>query len=226
MEGADGPGGQCVDDVSGTGALQAVAKNKTVYAQEQDAEERAAWQVEIASLDASCFVFVDETSTTLNMARRYARAPGQHRAYGYVPRNYGTRTTLIASIMPDGMGPAMTLPGAADTSAIIAYVEQVLCPALEPGQIVFMDNLSAHKDPAIREMLEAAGCALRWMPRYSPDYTPIELAFSKIKALLRSANARTQAALDAAITEALDAITATDARGWFKHCGHDVSRAI
>lgn len=195
-------------------------KKKTVYAQEQDAEERASWQAEIGTLDASRFVFVDESSTTLNMARRYARAPGKHRAYGYVPRNYGKRTTLIASLMPEGIGPSMTLPGAADTATIVAYVEQVLCPALEPGQIVFMDNLSAHKDPVIEEIITAAGCALRWMPRYSPDYSPVELAFAKIKAFLRSAMARTPEALDSAITEALDTVTVTDAHGWFKHCGH------
>jgi len=118
------------------------------------------------------------------------------------------------------MGPAMTLPGAADAAAVVAYVEQVLCPVLEPGQIVFMDNLSAHQDPRIRASVEAVGCELRWLPRYSPDYTPIELAFSKLKAMLRSALARTQDALDAAITEALEAITPTDAYGWFKHCGH------
>ncbi len=156
------------------------------------------------------------------MARRYARAPGKARAYGYVPRNYGVRTTLIASLTPTGMGPAMTVPGAADTPVIIAYVEHVLCPALEPGQIVFMDNLSAHKDPTIRALIEARGCELRWLPRYSPDCTPVELAIAKIKALLRSAMARTQEALDAAITEALETITACDAYGWFKHCGHQL----
>ena len=88
-----------------------------------------------------------------------------------------------------------------------------------------MDNLSAHKGPRIRELIEEAGCELRWLPRYSPDYTPIELSFSKIKTFLRTVMARTQDTLDAAITEALDTITATDAHGWFKHCGHNVPRA-
>lgn len=119
----------------------------------------------------------------------------------------------------------MTVPGAADTLVIIAYVEHVLCPTLQPGQIVFMDNLSAHKDPTIRALIEARGCELRWLPRYSPDCTPVELAIAKIKALLRSAMARTQEALDAAITEALETITAQDAYGWFQHCGHQLSCA-
>ena len=120
MAGADGTSGWRGDDVSGDGASETPAKKKTVYAQEQDAEERAAWQAEIATLDASRFLFIDEAGVTLNMARRYARAPGKCRAYGYVPRNYGTRTTLIASITPAGMGPTMTLDGAADGRAIEA----------------------------------------------------------------------------------------------------------
>jgi transposase len=211
--------------VSGPGAPSAATKKRTIYAQEQDAEERAAWRREIEPLDAWQYVFVDEASTTVNMARRYARAPGKHRAYGYVPRNYGTRTTLIASLTPSGMGPAMTLPGAADTEAIVAYVEQVLCPALRPGQIVFLDNVNTHKDPRVRALIEAQGCSLWWLPRYSPDCTPIELAFAKIKTLLRTAMARTPEALEAAIAEALEAITASDAQGWFKHCGHELSCA-
>jgi transposase len=206
--------------VSSPGSPEALPKKRTVYAQEQDAAERATWREAIAGLDTSRFVFVDEASTTLNMARRYARAPGCARAYGYVPRNYGTRTTIIASLLPTGIGPVMTLAGAADAAAVVAYIEQVLCPVLAPGQIVFMDNLSAHQDPRIRASIEAVECTLRWLPRYSPDYTPIELAFSKLKAFLRSALARTQDELDAAITEALETITATDAYGWFKHCGH------
>lgn len=225
MAAPDAAGRQRGDDVSGAGAAAPTAKKKTVYAQEQDAEERAAWREALAGLDPTRYVFVDETSVTLNMARRYARAPGKARAYGYVPRNYGTRTTLIAALTPEGMGPAMTLPGAADTEAIAAYVEQVLCPALAPGQIVFMDNLSAHKDPTVGALIEARQCELRWIPRYSPDCTPIECAFAKIKAFLRTAMARTQEALDAAITEVLDTITATDAHGWFKHCGHELPRA-
>lgn len=176
-------------------------------------------------MDPARFVFVDESSTTTNMARRYARARGKARAYGYVPRNYGTRTTLIAALLPTGIGPAMTLPGAVDTPAFAVYVEQVLCPALRPGQIVFLDNLSVHKDPGIRERIEAQQCELRWLPAYSPDLTPIELAFAKIKAYLRNAMARTQDALDAAITRALESVTATDATGWFAHCGHDLSRS-
>ncbi len=187
---------------------------------------RQTWRTEVATLEAGRFVFIDETSTTTNMARRYARAARQARAYGYVPRNYGRRTTLIAALTPEGIGAAMTLPGAADTGAFLVYVEQVLCPTLRPGQIVWMDNLSVHKAPEIAERIAAAGCEVRWLPPYSPDYSPIEQAFAKIKTFLRNVAARRQEELDAAISRALELVTAQDAQGWFKHCGYSLERAI
>lgn len=159
------------------------------------------------------------------MTRRYGRAPRGQRSFGQVPRNYGTRTTLIGAITLTGMGPAMTLPGAVDTAAFTAYVAQILCPALRPGQVVVMDNLSSHVNEAIREYIEAAGCALLLLPRYSPDFNPIELAFAKIKGILRTIEARTAAGLEAAIAIALDTITAADASGWFQHCGYLTQRA-
>ena len=177
-------------------------------------------------LPAEQFVFVDEGSTGLNMTRRYARTRRGERAYGYVPRNYGTRTTLIAALSPGGMGPAMTLAGAVDTAAFEAYVEQCLVPGLRPGQIVFMDNLSSHKSPMIQAAIEGAGCQLRFLPAYSPDYAPIEQALSKIKAYLRKQGARTQEALDEALAEALETVTAQDARGWFAHCSYELPVAI
>jgi transposase len=169
---------------------------------------------------------VDEASTTTNMTRRYARTPRGERAYGYVPRNYGRRTTLIAALTAEGMGPAMTLEGAVDTAAFRGYIEQCLVPSLRPGQIILMDNLSSHKSPAIGAMIEAAGCRLVLLPAYSPDFTPIEQAFAKIKEWLRKRAARTQEALEQAIAEALDRVTEQDARGWFRHCGYELSVAI
>jgi transposase len=171
-------------------------------------------------------VFVDETSTGLNLTRRYARTPRGERAYGYIPRNYGTRTTLIAALSPTGMGAAMLLEGAVDTAAFEAYIEQCLVPELRPGQIVLMDNLSSHKSPAVEAAIEQAGCRLLFLPSYSPDYSPIEPALSKIKAFLRQRAARTQEALYQAIVDALEAVTAQDARGWFAHCGYALPVAI
>jgi len=165
-------------------------------------------------------VFVDESGTHLAMTPRRARAPRGQRAYGAVPRNRGGNTTLIAALTPAGLGPAMTLPGAADAAAFAAYVRAFLAPTLVPGQVVVLDNLSVHKGAAIRHLVEACGCRLLFLPPYSPDFAPIEHAFSKLKAHLRRAGARTRDALDAAIATALDAITAQDAAGWFRHCGY------
>lgn len=171
-------------------------------------------------MDAGQFVFVDETSTSITLTRRFARAPRGERARGHVPRNYGRPTTLIAALSPDGLGAAMTLEGAANTAAFATYVRELLCPTLRPGQIVILDNVSFHQAAVIRELIEARGCRLLFLPPYSPDFAPIEHAFSKLKTALRAAAARTQATLDAAIAGALNLITAADARGWFRHCGY------
>jgi transposase len=137
-----------------------------------------------------------------------------------VPRNRGPNTTLIASLTLRGMGPAVTLEGAVDTAAFEAYVEQVLAPTLEPEDLVVIANLSAHKSARVRQAVEARGAQLWFLPAYSPDLSPIEEAFSKLKALLRRAAARTREALEAAIREALEAITPQDAHGWYAHCGY------
>lgn len=114
----------------------------------------------------------------------------------------------------------MTLEGAFDTIAFEIYVRELRCPSLRPGQIVLTDNLSVHKSQAVRDRIAAAGCSLVFLPSYSPDLSPIELAFSKIKEALRRAGARTQAELDEAITQAINLITGDDAIGWFEHCGY------
>jgi transposase len=165
---------------------------------------------------------VDEASTSIALTRRYARAPRGQRARGHAPRNYGQPTTLIAALSPAGLGAAMTLEGAANTAAFTAYVREVLCPTLRPGQTVVLDNVSFHRAAPIRELIEAVGCQVLFLPPYSPDFAPIEQAFSKIKTALRTAAARTQAALETAIAEALDTITAADAHGWFRHCGYSL----
>lgn len=142
------------------------------------------------------------------MTPRRARAPRGERTYGAGPRNWGTHLTLVAALTPAGLGPAMTLPGAVDALAFEAYVREVL------------DNLGAHKGAVIRRLIETRGCRLLFLPAYSPDLAPIELAFSKIKEALRRTGARTRDALEAAIAAALDTITAHDAAGWFRHCGY------
>jgi len=181
---------------------------------------RQAWREAVAPLDPQDFVFVDECGSHIALTPRYAWAPRSERATGAVPHRRGQNLTLIAALTPDGLTAAMTLDGATDALAFAAYVGALLVPTLRPGQVVVLDNLSAHKGDAIRALIEGAGCALLSLPPYSPDCNPIEQAFSKLKALLRRAGARTRETLEAAIGAALAAITAADAHGWFRFCGH------
>lgn len=171
------------------------------------------------ALDATRMIFLDETSTHTSLTRRYARAPKGVRAYGHVPRNHGHNVTLLAALTPAGIGPSMTIAGSIDSAAFAAYVQHVLVPSLHPGHVVILDNLSAHKSAAAREAIEAAGCELRFLPAYSPDFNPIELAFAKIKSGLRAAAARDPDALHAATAVAIDRITPADARAFYAHCG-------
>jgi len=154
------------------------------------------------------------------MTRLRARAPKGERAYGRVPRNRGKNTTLLASMTHEGMGPSMAVVGSTKKAVFEAYVEKVLAPSLRPGQVVILDNLGAHRGERVSELVQARGCKLVFLPPYSPDFSPIEEAFSKIKALLRKAKARQRDTLVEAIGSALSAITAQDAVGYFGHCGY------
>lgn len=171
-------------------------------------------------VDANHLVIVDETGSNIGLTPLYARAPQGQRAYGSIPRKRGKNTTLLASLSLDGMGAAMILEGATDALAFEIYVEQMLAPSLEPGQIVVMDNLSSHIGPKVREAIQARGCQLLFLPAYSPDLSPIEEAFSKLKAFLRRVGARTREDLYKALSQALEVITPQDALGWFTHCGY------
>ncbi|MGR7027699.1 IS630 family transposase [Geodermatophilus sp. URMC 62] len=175
----------------------------------------------MATTDAARLVFVDECGTHISMTRRRARAPRGTRAVGAVPRNRGPVTTLITGLALSGMSPAMTVEGGTTAAVFAAYLQQVLLPALRPGQVVVVDNVGAHKPERMRALVEAAGCRLVFLP----DFSPVEEAFSKIKALVKAAGARTRAALDAAIAVALAAVTATDAAGWFAHAGYSTHQA-
>ena len=170
--------------------------------------------------DPTQLVFVDECGTHTSMTRRRARAPRGTRARGAVPRNRGAVTTLITGLSLAGMSPAMTVEGGTTAAVFAAYLEKVLIPALRPGQVVVVDNVGAHKPDRMRRLVEAAGCRLVFLPAYSPDLSPVEEAFSKIKTLVKAAAARTRAALNAAIAAALGAVTAADAAGWFTHAGY------
>lgn len=168
-------------------------------------------------------MFVDECSTNIALTRIYGRAPRGERAYGQAPRNWGKNITLIASLSTAGVGAAMSVEGATDGAAFETYVEHFLVPTLKEGQIVVMDNLQVHKSKRVRDLIEGAGAEILFLPPYSPDFSPIEEAFSKVKGILRRTGARTRKALMEATGRALDAVSRQDAVGWFKHCSYHVA---
>ena len=198
-------------------------KKRSVGATERDEWLRAAWRVMVAGeagLDVRRLVFVDEMGTNTSLFPLYAWSRRGKRAFASVPRNWGANVTLLASMSTEGMGPCLAVEGSTTREVFEAYLKQVLAPSLRPGQVVVMDNLSSHKGSRVRELVEERGCEILYLPPYSPDLNPIEEAFSKLKALLRKAGARTREALIEAMGEALDALTASDARGFFEHRGY------
>jgi transposase len=171
-------------------------------------------------IDAECLVFVDEMGANTSLAPLHAWSPKGERARFSVPRNRGKNTTLLASMSSEGTGPCLAVVGGTTKEVFEAYVERVLAPTLQAGQVVVIDNLAAHKGEEVRELVEARGCEVLFLPPYSPDYSPIEEAFSKMKALLRKVEARTRETLIEALGEAISAVTSQDARGFFEHCGY------
>jgi transposase len=179
-----------------------------VGATERDEWLRAAWRTLVAAeLDADRLVFVDEMGANTSLFPLYAWSRRGERALASVPRNWGANVTLLASVSAEGMGPCLVVEGSTTREVFEAYLERALAPSLRPGQVVVMDNLSSHKGPRGRELIEARGCALLYLPPYSPDLNPIEEAFAKLKASLRGAGARTHEALVEAMGRALDAVT-------------------
>ena len=173
------------------------------------------------AVDPRRLVFVDEMGTNTSLSPRYAYSLKGSRAYERVPRNRGVNTTtLLASMSLEGMGPCLAVEGTTTATVFETYVEQVLAPSLRRGQIVELDNLGAHKSERVRELIEGRGCQLLFLPPYSPDFNPIEEAFSKIKGTLRKAQARTREVLIEALGVAISAVTARDARGFFEHGGY------
>jgi transposase len=175
----------------------------------------------ISSIEPERFVFIDECSTNTSLAPLYGWSRKGERAYQKAPRNWGKNITLISSIGKEkGMGASLVVEGSTNGTVFQTYLEDVLCPTLERGQVVVMDNLSAHKGERVRELIEGKGCQLIYLPPYSADFNPIEGAFSKLKSYLRGACARSQDTLMEIIGEALSTISTSDALGYFEHCGY------
>lgn len=212
--------GEFSNDVPNAAATWPSLKKKSLIAREQDAGERSAWHATISRLDPARVVALDETSTPTRLTPLRARAPRGERAIGTISRGRWESVTLLATISLDGMGPAMQFPGALDRDAFETYVERVLVPTLHPGQVISWDNLSVHKSSRARNLIEACGCEILAIPRYSPDCNPIEQAFAKLKTALRRAEARSFEEVVTATGRALATITPTDARHFFADAGY------
>jgi transposase len=194
-------------------------QKKSLIASERDAWERARFLVEQEDVDPADLIVIDEFGSNLDMTPRYARAPRGERALASLPRNTPPNTTTISSLTMRGMGASLMTEGGVTSAMFEAYVEHILGPTLRPGQVILLDNLSAHKSVRLRELLAARGCRLREEPSYSPDFSPIELAFAEIKDELRRVGARTREALEAAVAQALRHSSSEDACAFFTHCG-------
>lgn len=216
--------GECVHHVPPPHAAGAPAQKKSLHAAEQDAPQAQQarvryWQA-IEALDRRRLKFVDESGVNLAMTRLYGRAPKGERVVGSVPQNYGPNVTVLAALGPQGLHAMMTVEGATDADVFRAYVKHVLGPTLVPGDIVVLDNLRAHKAVGVQQMLARRRVRLLYLPPYSPDLSPIEPCWSKVKTGLRTAEARTRELLDTALSQVLATVTPVDASNWFRHCGY------
>ena len=170
---------------------------------------------------AADIIFQDESGTTTEMIRRYGRGPVGERVPDSAPGSWRT-LTVLGAISVNGWVATMTIEGPTDGDVFLAYLEHALCPELKPGQIVVMDNLAAHKVDGVRQLIEATGATLRYLPPYSPGFSPIEKCWAQLKQNLRTLKARSVTALEAAITVAQKALTPTQAAACFRHCGYSV----
>ena len=192
-------------------------------AAERDEEARNEFKTNQATLETDQLVVLDECGTNTSLTPTHGWSKRGQRATGTAPRNRGKNVTLIAALTSSDALAArtcMVIEGATDRAAFETYIEKVLCPHLKSGQTVIMDNLSAHKSLKVKQLIEAKDCKVLFLPAYSPDLSPIELAFSKFKAYLRKIGARDREALEDAIGKCAELITPQDALGYFNHCGY------
>ena len=182
---------------------------------------REAWFADQPDLDPARLIFIDETGLNTKMARLRGRCRRGERLFASIPHGHWRTTTFVAGLRLGGLGAPMLLDGAMNGDAFLAYVEHVLVPELQSGDVVIMDNLSVHKGAAIRETIQAAGAELRFLPPYSPDFNPIEQAFAKLKALMRKAAARTKEALWDTVGDILDAFTPDECTNYFTAAGYE-----
>jgi transposase len=212
--------------VPGPGTAGSGSKKKSLHATERDTPRvrklRRAFAREVAGIPPDKLVSVDESGATTSMTRTRGRGLKGERVTGAVPQGHWQVTTILGALRMDGMAAAMTIPAATDTDVFMAFVDHVLAPALRPGEVVLLDNLSPHKAARVRASIEAVGARVLYLPPYSPDFNPIEPCWAKVKECLRATGARNQDDLNDAIAHALNSITRSDAKGFFKKCGYAV----
>ncbi len=203
------------------------AKKKTVHASEQQRadvkEQRDSWferLLEACGGDLRRLLFLDETGASTSMVRTYGRSMQGDRCIGAAPGGHWKTMTGVAAVRLGGLTAAATMAHAMDGDSFLVYVTHALLPALRPGDVVVMDNLPGHKLARVRELIESVGAKLLYLPPYSPDFNPIEMIWSKVKRLLRSAAARTIDTLHEAFAVAFDAVTLSDIQNCFHHCGY------
>jgi len=187
------------------------------------AARRGQWQADQAGLPVEQLVFIDETGLTTNMVRRYGRAPQGQRLVDRTPHGHWKTTTFVSALRHDRLTAPMVVDGPMNSAVFLAYVRQVLVPTLNAGNIVVMDNLSSHKAAGVRQAIEAVGARLVYLPPYSPDYNPIEMAYSKLKWLVRSAAQRTVEGLWSLVGRLLDQFPAGECRRYLRHCGYTMT---
>jgi transposase len=178
------------------------------------------WAQDQAKLAPDRLVFIDETGTSTNMARLRGRAPRGERLIGKVPHGHWKTTTFVAGLRSSALTAPCVIDGPMNGAAFLAYVEQILAPGLKQGDIVVLDNLSAHKVPGVRDAIEATGARLLYLPPYSPDFNPIEQLFAKLKALLRKAAERSVEGLWSRIASLLDAFPPDECANYFRNSGY------
>lgn len=210
--------------MGGTPEHGPAAQKKSLHAAEQDTVEaqirRSLWRQETSQIDPERLIFLDESGVTTEMTRRYGRAQGGQRVTEGTPAGHWRTLTVLGAVRRAGWVATMTIEAATDGEIFLAYLEQVLCPQLRPGDVVVMDNLAAHKVPGVRDLLQAAGAELRYLPPYSPDFNPIEKCWSQIKQYLRAAKARSLSSLELSLAQALAAVTPQTLQACFRHCGY------
>lgn len=194
-----------------------------MVARERNKRKRAWHWRRIKKIAHERLRFLDEAGATTILTRLYARAVGGERSSEAVPRNYGASTSVISTIGCSGVAATMLIEGSVDTLVFNAYCQEVLRPTLKLGDVIVLDNLGAHRASRIEEITHSCGATVLWLPPYSPDFSPIELMWSKVKAYLKKVKARTQTDLEKAIAAALSTITVSDCLNWFRHCGYQVS---